>query len=369
MRAIGIIIEGGKRELLKQLSIKRAIPAMPVGGCYRTIDFTMSNMSNSGVNKVAVITQYSSRSLIDHLSSAKWWDLGRKQGGLFVFTPYITSQSPFGYRGTADAIYRNISFLKRSNEPFVIIASGEHIYKMDYNRVLEYHQKKQADITIVCRDMKGKDISDYGVMNLDEEDRLKEFEDEPIDPQSTIISLGIYVVQRTLLIKLLEDIISESRYDFVNDIIIRYRRKLKIYGYPFEEYWRSIRTVESYFDANMDFLKKEVRDLFLKEYPYIFTKVKDEPPAKYNPGSVVKESLVGGGSILNGSVEKSVLFRKIFTGSNSCIRNSIIMEGSYIGNNCSIEYAILDKEVVISDGRRILGTKENPIILEKRSVI
>lgn len=369
MRAVGIILEGGKSEKLKDLLVKRAIPAMPVGGCYRAVDFTMSNMSNSGINKVAVITQYNCRSLLDHLSSAKWWDLGRKQGGLFVFSPYISNNNPFGYRGTADAIYRNISFLKKSNEPFVIIASGEDIYKMDYNKLLEYHQQKQADITIVCKDMKGEDVTDYGVMNLDEDYRLKEFEEKPIDPQSSTISLGIYIIQRTLLIKLLEDIVSESRYDFVNDIIIRYRRKLKIYGYPYEEYWKSIRTIQSYFDVNMDFLKKDVRDMFLNKYPFIATKVKDEPPAKYNQGAYVKDSLVGGGSIINGYVEKSVLFRKVFTGTDSNIKNSVIMEGTYIGNNCKLEYAILDKEVVISDGRELIGTKEKPIILKKGSVV
>lgn len=369
MRAVGIILEGGKTEKLKDLVAKRAIPAMPVGGSYRAIDFTLSNMSNSGINKVAVITQYNCRSLLDHLSSAKWWDLGRKQGGLFVFSPYISSDNPFGYRGTADAIYRNISFLKRSNEPFVIIASGDQIYKMDYNKVLEYHQQKQADITIICKDMKDEDVSDYGVMNLDEDYRLKEFEEKPIDPQSSIISLGIYVIKRTLLIKLLEDIVSEGRFDIVNDIIIRYRRKLKIYGYPFEGYWRSLKSIGTYFDVNMDFLKKDVRDLFLKQYPHISTKVKDEPPVKYNPGACVKDSLVGGGSIINGCVEKSVLFRKVFTGTNSDIRNSVIMEGTYIGNNCRIEYAILDKEVVVSDGRELIGTKEKPIILKKGSVI
>ena len=369
MRAIGIILAGGRSEHLKGLATKRAIPAMPIGGCYRTVDFSMSNMSNSGVNKVAVITQYSSRSLVDHLSSAKWWDLGRKQGGLFLFSPYITSDNPFGYRGTADAIYKNINFLKRSNEPYVIIASGEHVYKMDFDKVLEYHKERQADITIVCKDMRDEDISNYGVMTLDENNRLKEFEEKPIDPQTSTISLGIYIIQRTLLIKLLEDINSESRYDFVSDIIIRYRRRLRIYGYPFEDYWRSIRTIQTYFDANMDFLKKGVRDLFLKQYPYITSKVKDEPPAKYNYSSSVRNSLVGGGSILNGYVEDSVLFRKVFTGTDSTIKNSVIMEGTYIGNNCRIEYAILDKEVVVSDGRELIGTREKPVILEKGSVI
>ena len=227
MKALGIILAGGSSETLSDYPNK-SIAALPVGGSYRTIDFTMSNMTNSGVNKVAVIMQYSSRSLLDHLSSAKWWDLGRKQGGLFVFTPYITNDNPFGYRGTADAMYRNISFLKRSNEPFVIIASGKHVYKIDFNDVLEYHQQKQADITIIYKEANYEKPSNYGVMVLDENKRLIEFEEKPLEPQTNIISLGIYVIPRTLLIKLLEDVVAENRYDFVNDVIIRYRKKLKI---------------------------------------------------------------------------------------------------------------------------------------------
>ena len=369
MRAVGIILAGGSNENLTDISSNRTISAFPVGGSYRTIDFTMSNMTNSGVNKVAVITQYSSRALLDHLSSAKWWDLGRKQGGLFVFSPYITNDNPFGYRGTADLIYRNISFLKRSNEPFVIIASGKHVYKIDYNDVLKYHQEKQADITIIYKEANYEKASNYGVMVLDEDKRLIEFEEKPLEPQTSTISLGVYIIQRTLLIKLLEDLFAENRYDFVNDIIIRYRKKLKIYGYPFEGYWRSIRSIKSLYDVNMDFLKKEVRDLFFRQYPYIATKVKDEPPAKFNMNSSTKNCIVGGGSILNGYVEDSVLFRKVFTGSYSFIKNSVVMDGSYIGNNCYLEYYILDKEVVVSDGRKLIGSKEKPIFLEKGSVI
>ncbi len=369
MRALGIILAGGKSERLKDLTDHRAIAAMPVGSCYRAIDFSLSNMANSGVSKVAVITQYNSRSLLDHLSSAKWWDFGRKQGGLFIFTPFLSNDNAFWYRGTADSIYQNLTFLKRSNEPYVIITSGDHVYKMDYNKILEYHKQKEADITIVCKNMRDGDVSNYGVVELDEEGRMKEFEEKPLDPQSSTISVGIYVIQRTLLIKLLEEIMPEGRYDIVKDIIIRYRRKLKTYAYMFDGYWSNINNVQSYYQTNMDFLDREVRGLLLKQAPYIATKAKDEPPAKYNVGACAKGSLIGSGCILNGCIEHSVLFRKVFTGENSHIRGSIIMEGSYVGNNCVIENAILDKEVVVSDGKQIIGTKENPIILKKGTVV
>lgn len=368
MRALGIILAGGSSDRLGLLTSQRALAAVPVGGCYRSLDFTLSNMSNSGINKVAVITQYNSRSLHDHLSSAKWWDLGRKQGGLFVFTPYLSANNSLWYQGTADSMYQNISFLRRSNEPYVVIGSGDCIYKMDYNELISAHEREKSDITVVYRHQPG-DVSDYGVLSLDENGRLLDFEEKPLDPQSDKISLGLYVLHRTLLIKLLETIAAEGRYDFVKDIIIRYRRKLNVMGYRYDGYWRAINSVKAYYDINMDFLDCDIRNMFTMQYPYIESKPKDEPPAKFNQGAAVSNSITGSGCIINGSIRDSVLFRKVFTGENSHIGDSVIMESSFIGNNCVVEHAIIDKEVVLSDGNRIIGTPEEPIIIPKNSVL
>ena len=370
MRAIGIILAGGNNERLGALTDLRATSAMPIGSCFRALDFPLSNMSNSGIGKVAVITQYNSRSLLDHLSSSKWWDMGRKQGGLFIFSPYLTNKSSFWFRGTADSIYQNITYLKRSNESFVVITSGGAIYKMDYNDIINYHLQKDADVTIAYRQAEdGEDLRQYGIMEFDAFERMTDLEEKPLEPQNDLLSMGIYVIQRTLLIKLLEAIQSEDRYDLVKDVFIRYRKKLRIYGYRFNGYWKSLNSIKAYYDCNMDFLKKDVRDLFTKNPPFIETKPKDEPPGKYNIGAQAKDSLVGSGSIINGYINHSVLFRKVFTGENSSIRNSIIMEGSYIGNNCVVENAILDKEVVLSDGKQIIGTAENPVIVAKSTVL
>ncbi len=372
MKALGIILAGGQSdERLKDLCNVRAVSAMPVGGSYRAIDFSLSNMANSNIKKVAVITQYNSRSLHDHLSSAKWWDLGRKQGGLFIFTPFLSKENSYWFRGTADSIYQNISFLTKSNEPYVVIASGDAIYKMDYNDIINYHIEKDADITIICKDMAGtdKDVHDFGVMQLDSDNRMIDFEEKPVEPQSTIASLGIYVIKRTLLIKLLETVVSEARYDLVKDIFIRYRRKLKIYGYMYDGYWNTLNNINAYVSVNMDFLKKDIRNMFLTDGAHIETKPKDEPPAKYNSGAEAKDALVGSGSIVNGHVYHSVLFRKVYTGENSSVKNSVIMEGSIIGNNCTIENAIIDKQVVVSDNKQIIGTPEKPVIISKGTVI
>jgi glucose-1-phosphate adenylyltransferase len=370
MKAIGVILAGGNNDRLGALTEKRATSAMPVGSCYRALDFPLSNMANSGIGKVAVITQYNSRSLHDHLSSSKWWDLGRKQGGLFVFSPYLSSDNSFWFRGTADSIYQNVTYLKRSNEQYVVIAFGEGVYKMDYNDIIAWHEQKDADITIAYKKAGPEDdLRQYGVLEMDENGRIKELEEKPLEPQSDMISLGIYVMPRTLLIKLLEAINAESRYDLVKDVFMRYRKRLRIYGYNYEGYWRTLNSVQAYYDCNMDFLRRDVRMMFTRQFPYIETKQKDEPPAKYNIGAYVTDSLAGSGSIINGYTSHSVLFRRVFTGENSSVTNAIIMEGCYIGNNCVVENAILDKEVVLSDGKHIVGQGREPVIVTKGIVM
>ena len=370
MRALGIILAGGNNDRLGDLTDKRASSAMPVGSCYRALDFPLSNMANSGISKVAVITQFNSRSLHDHLSSAKWWDLGFKQGGLFVFSPYLSNENSYWFKGTADSIYQNLTYLKRSNEPYVIIVSGNGVYKMDYNETIAYHVKKDADVTIVYKEEIGdEDLRMYGILDVDKTDMVVNFEQKPLEPQSNLISLGIYIMSRTMLIKLLEAIHLEGRHDLVEDVFLRYRKRLRIYGYKYEGYWRSLNSVKSYYECNMDFLNPDIRSLLTRQFPYIKTKPKDEPPAKYNIGANVTDCLVGSGSILNGYAKHSVLFRKVYTGENSSITNAVVMEGCYIGNNCVVENAILDKEAVLSDGKRIIGGATEPLIISKGSVL
>lgn len=369
MRAIGIILAGGKRRTLGVLTKQRNLAAMPIGGSYRAIDFALSNLSNSGIKKVAVISQYSARSLADHIGSSKWWDFGRKKTGLFLFTPHMINQDGFGFRGTADSIFQNIEFLKKSNEPYVVITAGEQIFRLDYEQVIKYHEQKGADITIVCKDLHTYAVEEYGVIGLDEDHQMIEFEEKPLHPQYSTVSLGMYVMSRELLIKLLEELEAEGRYSIVNDIIIRYRKKLKIYGYLFEGYWKTIRDISNFYEINMDFLTPEVRQLFFNTYPSITTKAKDEPPAKFNAHARVVNSIISGGDIINGEIENSVLFRKVFVGEGSIVKDSIVMEGATIGKGCIIENAILDKQVFVSDGQKVIGTKDNIILLEKRNII
>lgn len=366
MKAVGIILAGGSSNRLKELTKKRAAAAMPIAGSYRAIDFALSNMSNSRVSKVAVLTQYNSRSLNEHLSSAKWWDFGRKQGGLYVFTPTITAENNFWFRGTADAIYQNLDFLRKCHEPYVIITSGDAVYKMDYNDVIEYHVAKKADITVVCKELKeGEDARRFGTLKMDEDMRIQEFEEKPMFARSNIISTGIYVIRRRLLIDLVEQCVEDERYDFVKDILIRYKNLKKIYAYKMDAYWSNIATVDSYYKTNMDFLKGDIRNYFFREYPEILSKVSDLPPAKYHPGANVKNSLVASGSIINGTVENSILFKKVFVGNNCVIKNSIILNDVYLGDNTYIENCIIESRDTIRANTRHVGEGGIKVVLEK----
>lgn len=366
MRAVGIILAGGNNNKMQELSNKRAIAAMPIAGCYRSIDFSLSNMSNSHIQKVAVLTQYNAKSLNEHLSSSKWWDFGRKQGGLFVFTPTITADNSWWFRGTADAIYQNLSFLKNSHEPYVVIASGDCIYKLDYNKVLEYHISKKADITVVCKDMPASEnVGRFGVLRMNEDARIDEFDEKPMVARSNTISTGIYVIRRRQLIELIERCAQEDRHDFVKDILIRYKNLKRIYGYKIKDYWCNVSTVESYYKANMDFLKPDVRDYFFKQYPDIYSKIDDLPPAKYNPGADVKNSLISSGCIINGQVENSVLFKKVFVGNNCVIKNSIILNDVYLGDNIHIENCIVESRDTIRANSYHCGEDGIKIVVEK----
>ena len=367
MKALGIILAGGNNSRMEALSRKRAIAAMPVAGSFRCIDFALSNMSNSHVQKVAVLSQYNARSLNEHLSSSKWWDFGRKQGGLFVFTPTITADNSWWYRGTADAMYQNIEWLKRCHEPYVIITSGDCVYKIDYNELLDYHIEKKADITIAVKDMPaGTDVSRFGVVRMNEDSRITYFEEKPMVAQTGTISAGVYVIRRRQLIELLEQCAAEDRWNFVTDILIRYKDLKRIYGYKMQGYWNNISTVESYYQTNMDFLKPEVRHYFFKEAPRIYSKVDDLPPAKYNEGSDVRNSLVASGSIINGKVENSILFKESFIGKNCIIKNSIILNEVYIGDNTHIENCIVESRDTLRANTVHQGTPEDiKVIVEK----
>ncbi len=366
MRAVGIVLAGGCSNKMRELTNRRAIPAMPMAGNYRAIDFVLSNMTNSGVQKVAVLAQYNSRSLNEHLMSSKWWNFGRKKGGLYVFNPTLTVSNSWWYRGTADAIYQNIEWIKRCHEPYIVVASGDGIYKMDYKAMLEYHIEKGADVTIACTEFPG-DPRRFGVLKLGNDGKIVEFDEKPMVSNSHVVSMGVYIIRRRLLIELIEQSAFENRWDLVNDILIRYKNLKKLYGYKVDTYWDNISTVESYYKTNMDFLNYDVRKHFFYDQPGVYSKVDDVPPAKYNPGSRVTHSFVAGGTIINGEVRNSLIFKNVFIGNNCIIRDSIILNDVYIGENSHIENCVVESRGTILPNSFFFGENGVRVVVENNN--
>ena len=364
---LAMILAGGRGSRLHDLTQKVAKPAVSYGGKYRIIDFPLSNCANSGIDVVGVLTQYESILLNSYVAAGRRWGLDAKDSGVYVLPPREKSDANLDvYRGTADAISQNIDFIDTYSPEYLLILSGDHIYKMNYARMLAFHKESKADATIAVIEVPMKEASRFGIMNTDETGRIVEFEEKPLVASSNNVSIGVYVIRRRHLIEILERCAREDRHDFVQDVLVRYRNVRKIYGYKLDTYWRNIATVDSYFKTNMDFLKKDVRDYFFKQYPDVYSKVDDLPPAKYNTGAEVKNSIISSGCIVNGKVENSIIFKDVYIGNNCTIKNSIILNDVYIGDDSYIENCIVESRDTLRPGTNYVGTDDEvKIVIEK----
>lgn len=372
LNTMGLILTGWKKPELKDLSLIRSASAIPVGGKYRAIDFILSNMVNSGITNVGVLTQFSFRSLLDHIGSGKEWDLDRRYDGLFIFPPAVTGDDSGWYKGSADAMYSNLPFLRRSNEKYVVIAHGNGVFKMLFDGMLDHHIESGADITIAYRQMDDftpEELTRLGIITLDPDGRVTDIQEKPLHPQTMNGSIGLYMIERELLINLLEECKAHGDYDFVKDILIKKVDKLKIYGYEFKGYWRNISSLGTYYRCNMEMLDPGIRYQLFTENGKVYTKVKDEAPAKYNEEAEVRNSIIADGCIIEGTVENSVLFRGVTVARGVSVRDSIILQGSRLEEYSSVEYAILDKSVVIRRDKHLKGDADWPIVIGKDSVV
>ena len=350
MRAIGIILAGGNNNRMRELSNKRAIAAMPIAGSYRAIDFALSNMANSHIQKVAVLTQYNARSLNEHLSSSKWWDFGRKQGGLYVFTPTITRDNSLWYQGTADAIYQNLEYMESYNPEYVLILSGDHIYKMDYEVMLDFHKANNAEVTIAVMPVPMEEASRFGIMIADENHRITEFEEKPEHPRSNLASMGIYIFNWKTLKEALIAMADQPALDFGKHVIPYCHEKgAPLYAYEFTGYWKDVGTLSSYWEANMELIDIVPEFNLYEEYWKIYTKSEIQPPDYIAGDSVVERSIIGEGSDIYGEVYNSVIGCGVTIGKGTVIRDSIIMNQTQIGEGCEINKAIIAENVVVGN--------------------
>jgi glucose-1-phosphate adenylyltransferase len=364
-KCVAMLLAGGKGSRLNSLTRDLAKPAVPFGGKYRIIDFPLSNCVNSGIDTVGVLTQYQPLLLNSYIGIGSTWDLDRKDGGVTVLPPYSESSEVKWYTGTASAIYQNINYLKQYQPEYVLILSGDHIYKMNYESMLEYHIEKRADVTISLFEVPWVEASRFGIMSTNEEMRITEFEEKPNTPKNNLASMGIYIFNWSLLKEYLEmdERNPRSSHDFGKDIIpLLLEENKKLFAYPFKGYWKDVGTVQSLWEANMDLLdEKCALDLF--DYDWrIYSVNPNQPPQYLSTTAIVKESLINEGCTIEGEIEKSVLFQGVSVGKGSIIKESVIMSDASIGNNCVIEKAIVPCDVNIPDGT-VIRSFDDEIIL------
>ena len=376
---LAVILAGGEGERLSILSALRAKPAVPFAGKYRIIDFTLSNCVNSDITDVIVLTQYNPRSLNDHIGAGRPWDLDRNTGGVRVLQPYITRGRPTDwYRGTADAVSQNLNVIEQSGADTIVVLAGDHIYKMDYRPFMALHRRRRAEVTIAVRPVPADDAHRFGILDLDVEDRVVDWQEKPAHPRSNLASMGIYVFSRRALSEWLGD----DRQDFGRDVIpAMLEAKARVVGYRYDGYWQDVGTVHSYWQAHMDLLDERPElDLYDTDW-VIHTRSEERAPAKVGPTASVHRSLVSHGCVIYGTVERSVLSPGVRVEVGAVVRDSIVMFDTTVRAGAVVDRAILDKEVsvgsnaIIGDGVDDTPNRSDPrlntgiTLVGKRAVV
>jgi len=359
MRVVAIILAGGEGSRLTVLSEHRAKPSVPFAGKYRIIDFTISNCVNSQIFDIAVLTQYRPHSLNEHIGIGKPWDLDRNQGGIHLLQPYRARGEQGWYEGTADAVYQNLDYLENREAEGALILSGDHIYKMDYQKMIDFHQKKGADLTVAVMNVPLEETDRFGIMTTNNNDRVIEFHEKPPNrDKGTLASMGIYLFNIDVLIQRLNQLHPEHHdLDFGKHIIPAMIEQDKVYAYQFDGYWVDVGTIDAYWRTSMELCDPDhPLDLWDARWQ-IRTRSQERPPVKTSVSGKVTRSLVSNGCTIQGTVYRSVLSPGVFVSPGAVVRESIIMNDTFIGPGAVLDRVVVDKQVMVSSGVR-LGDSE-----------
>lgn len=360
MRVVAMIMAGGEGTRLSVLSEKRAKPSVPFAGKFRIIDFTLSNCVNSGIYDVAVLTQYRPHSLNEHIGIGKPWDLDRSRGGVRLLQPYQARRDTNWYRGTADAVYQNLAYVREHRTDLVLVLSGDHIYKMNYNEIIAFHQEKQADLTVAVMEVPLEETDRFGILTVDEQMRVVEFTEKPKNrDKGTLASMGIYVFNADILERRLsEGGPDQPRVDFGKHIIPTMIKEDRVYAYPFRGYWVDVGTIQAYWETNLALLNPDsALDLYDPSW-VIHTRSEERPPAKIGPQARVDHSMLCNGCIVRGQVFNSVLSPGVYVSPGAVVRDSVVMNDTWIGPGAVLDRVVVDKEVVVGAGT-LLGCGED----------
>lgn len=358
---IAMLLAGGQGSRLGVLTSRVAKPAVAFGGKYRIIDFPLSNCINSGIDTVGVLTQYQPLRLNTHIGIGIPWDLDRNNGGVTVLPPYERSDNSEWYTGTANAIYQNMNYMEQYNPEYVLILSGDHIYKMDYEVMLDFHKENKADVTIATMPVPIEEASRFGIVIADEDKRIREFEEKPENPRSNLASMGIYIFSWKVLKEALIAMKDQSSCDFGKHIIpYCHEKKQRLFAYEYNGYWKDVGTLGSYWEANMELIDLIPEFNLYEEYWKIYTKSDIIEPQYLSADSVVEKSIIGEGTEVYGEVHSSVIGAGVTIGKGSIVRDSIIMKGTQIGDNVIIDKSIIAENCTIGDNVTLGVGEEKP---------
>jgi glucose-1-phosphate adenylyltransferase len=350
-KVLAVILAGGEGKRLSVLAHERAKPAVPFAGKYRIIDFTLSNCVNSGINAVAVIPQYNPRSLARHIGVGKPWDLDRVIGGITLLYPFVTTNGEMRwYRGTADAVYQNLEFVRDGRVDEILILSGDHVYTMHYEEMIKFHRQQEADITVGVTEVAWSETNRFGIVSLDDNNRMIAFQEKPSQPRSNLASMGIYIFNKDILFEVLEDAHHRGSQDFGSQIIPDVMTKYQIYGYKYQGYWRDVGTIEAYWQANMDLVVDLPPFNLYDPESGVKTLSVDMPPVKLGPRTQINRSLVSNGCIVNGAVHHSVLSPHVYVEEGAHVMDSIIFHDTTIAQGAVVQRSIIDKACYIGSG-------------------
>ena len=363
--AIGVIFANLHEENVPELVRRRTMASIPFGGRYRIIDFMLSNMVNSGITTVGLMTSNNYRSLIDHLGSGKDWDLARKDGGIILLPPFSERHDKV-YTNRLEAINSLRGFLNRRNEKYVVLMDCDGIAKLDIAEILAFHERKNADVTLVTHQREMERSSDFITVETNEKGRVTELKLAPHVKAGTKVNafINVMIFNRQFLLNLVEDSVTHGFTSFESDILIKQLDSLKVFAYEFRNYYAGIDSIASYFKHNMSLLTKSVRDELFGERD-IYTKVRDSAPSKYGSTAFVKNSLISDGCEIEGTVENSILFRGVKVSKGAVVKNSIVMQDNIIGQNTTLNCVITDKNVVVSDKKTLSGSEDLPYYIPK----
>ena len=362
---IAMLLAGGQGSRLGVLTEKVAKPAVAFGGKYRIIDFPLSNCINSGIDTVGVLTQYQPLRLNTHIGIGIPWDLDRNEGGVTVLPPYEKSTSSEWYTGTANAIYQNLAYMEQYNPDYVLILSGDHIYKMDYEVMLDFHKANKADITIACMPVPIEEASRFGIMVTDDSSRITEFEEKPEHPSSNLASMGIYIFSWPILKEALIALKDQNGCDFGKHILPYCKEKgQRLFAYEYNGYWKDVGTLGSYWEANMELIDIIPEFNLYEEFWRIYTKGDVIPPQYIASDAVVDKCIIGEGTEVYGEVHNSVIGPNVTIGKGSVIRDSIIMKNTVVGENTVMDKAIVAEDVVVGNNVVIGCGEEAPNVLK-----